>query len=302
LSRYVQLYGFGHPVSPDFPGESPGIVWGADKWTDSALAHVAIGYQIAVTPLQMLTAVSSIANGGEYVEPRIVRALYRDNRRYVVQPKVLRRSVSADTAATLTGSMETVVEQGTAKAAQIPGFTIAGKTGTAAKLLNGRYSKSDYNASFVAFLPSRDPAIAIIVVMDLLHHQDSYYGGTVAAPIFRRIAEPTLRYLGIAHTIDRIPPVLIARRDGGSPLPVMTAPVVKVVSDDAAGTVPDLRGMSARDAVRKLVALGLSPRVTGDGLVVSQDPPPGTPFDEGGVCRLLLDRDPGRTPAGAGEQ
>src|SRR4029077_2465974 len=132
LSRYVARYGFGHPVSPDFPGESPGIVWSADSWTDSALAHVAIGYQIAVTPLQMLAAVSSIANGGEYVEPRIVRALYRDNRRYVVQPKVLRRSVSADTAATLTGIMETVVEHGTAKAARIPGFTIAGKTGTAA--------------------------------------------------------------------------------------------------------------------------------------------------------------------------
>ena len=304
LSRFVERYGFGHPVSPDFPGENPGIVWSADRWTESALAHVAIGYQIAVTPLQMLSAVSSIANLGQYVEPRIVRALYRDNRRYVVQPKVVRRSVTADTAATLTGIMETVVEHGTAKAAQIPGFTIAGKTGTSAKLLNGRYSKSDYNASFVAFLPSRDPAIAIIVVLDLPHHQTLYTGGIVAAPIFKRIAEPALRYLGIAPTVNRDPPVLIARRDEESPAPVISAeapaPFVNLVADEAPGTVPDLRGMSGRDAVRRLVTLGLSPHVTGDGLVVSQDPLPGALFDEGDVCRLLLDRDPGRTPPGAG--
>jgi cell division protein FtsI (penicillin-binding protein 3) len=306
LSRYVQRYGFGHPVSPDFPGESPGIVWSADKWTDSALAHVAIGYQIAVTPLQMLTAVSSIANGGQYVEPRIVRALYRDNRRYVVQPKVLRRAVTADTAAVLTGIMETVVEHGTAKAARIPGFTTAGKTGTAAKLVNGRYSRSDYNASFVAFLPSRDPAIAIIVVLDLPHHQSLYYGGLVAAPIFKRIAEPALRYLGIAQTVNRTPPVLIARRDEGWPVPAISAeahaPIVSFVTDDPADTVPDLRGMSARDALRTLVTLGLAPHLTGNGFVVSQDPPPGAPVDDGGVCRLLLDRGSSRTPAGAGQQ
>jgi membrane peptidoglycan carboxypeptidase len=285
-------------------------VWSADKWTDSALAHVAIGYQIAVTPLQMLTAVSSIANGGQYVEPRIVRALYRDNRRYVVQPKVLRRAVNADTAAVLTGIMETVVEHGTAKAARIPGFTTAGKTGTAAKLVNGRYSRSDYNASFVAFLPSRDPAIAIIVVMDLPHHQVPllYYGGTVAAPIFKRIAEPALRHLGIAQTVNRVPPVLIARRDGrdeGSPVPTISseahAPMISLVGGPA-DTVPDLRGLSGRDALRKLVTLGLAPHLTGNGFVVSQDPPPGAPVDDGGVCRLLLDRGASRAPAGAGQQ
>ncbi len=93
LSEYVQRYGFGHSVSPDFPGESPGIVWDAAKWNDGVLAHVAIGYQVAVTPLQMVAAVSSIANGGAYIEPRVVRAVYRDNRRYVVQPKVLREPI-----------------------------------------------------------------------------------------------------------------------------------------------------------------------------------------------------------------
>ena len=128
-----------------------------------------MGYQIGVTPLQMVAAVSAIANGGELVEPRIVGAVYRDSRRYPVTPKVVRRAISADTAATLTTIMEGVVERGTAKAAQIPGYTVAGKTGTAHKLVDGRYSKSDYNASFVGFIPSRNPAVAIIVVTDSPH-------------------------------------------------------------------------------------------------------------------------------------
>src|SRR5947199_5837497 len=93
LSRYVARFGFGRPVSPDFSGESPGIVWDPAKWTESALASVSMGYQVGVTPLQMITAVSSVANGGELVEPRVIRAIYRDNRRYAVQPKVVRRTI-----------------------------------------------------------------------------------------------------------------------------------------------------------------------------------------------------------------
>src|SRR6185369_15207021 len=167
MSRYVARFGFGRPVSPDFPSESPGIVWNPTKWTDSALASVSMGYQVGVTPLQMVTAVSSVANGGQLVEPRVIRAVYRDNRRYAVVPKIVRRTISADTAATLTTIMEGVVadEHGTARAAKIDGYTIAGKTGTAAKLVKGlvkaHYSTSDYNASFVGFLPSRNPVVTI---------------------------------------------------------------------------------------------------------------------------------------------
>ena len=106
--------------------------------------------------------------------------------------------------------MEGVVERGTARAAQIPGYTIAGKTGTAAKLVNGHYSHSEYNASFVGFLPSRDPAVTIIVVIDSPHGA-GYTGGVVSAPVFKRIAESTLRYLGIGPTINPAPAVLVAR-------------------------------------------------------------------------------------------
>src|SRR6185436_20614265 len=145
--------------------------------------------------------------------PRVVRAVYRNGVRYQVAPKVVRRTVSADTAAALTTIMESVVTDGTAKRARIDGFTVAGKTGTAQKLINGRYSHADHFASFVGFLPSRNPALAIVVVIDSAHGPNGDHGGMVAAPIFKNIAEATLRYLGVAPTINPAPPVLVARTD-----------------------------------------------------------------------------------------
>jgi len=294
LSEYVQRFGFGRQVSPDFPSENAGIVWERTKWTDSALASVSMGYQVGVTPLQMAAAISSVANRGEYVEPRVVRAAYRDNRRYEVKPKVLRRTISADTAAALTGIMEGVVERGTAKGfAQIPGYTIAGKTGTANTLVNGRYSNSTY-ASFVGFLPSRDPKVTIIVMLDSPRGANGHFGGPVSGPIFRRIAEATLRYLGVGPSIDPEPPVLVARHDQEDAVEgdgsAQEAPIVNVLVEAPAGTVPDVRGLSARDAMRKLAKAGLSTQMTGDGYVVSQDPAPGEPVDNHHVCRLTLER------------
>ncbi|MFI5179526.1 MAG: penicillin-binding protein [Vicinamibacterales bacterium] len=306
LSEYVQRFGFGHAVSPDFPGENTGIVWRPDRWTDSALASVSMGYQVGVTPLQMAAAVSSVANGGLYVEPRVIRAVYRDNRRYAVQPKVVRRTITADTAATLTTIMEGVVERGTATATRIPGYTIAGKTGTAAKLVNGRYSKSEHYGSFVGFIPSRDPVVTMLVVLDAPHGPHGYYGGNVSAPIFKRIAEATLQYFGIGPTINPSPAVLVARHDDSSNAPTTGAgvseqPIVSLVSDGPAGTVPDLRGLSARDALRKLARVGLNAHLAGDGFVVSQAPAPGEPLDRGGLCRLTLERSPGRRSSDAGQ-
>jgi membrane peptidoglycan carboxypeptidase len=265
-----------------------------------------MGYQVAVTPLQIVSAVSAVANGGEMVEPRVIRAVYRNNRRYEVRPKVVRRTTSVETAATLTGIMEGVVsaEHGTAHAAQIPGFTIAGKTGTAAKLVDHVYSHSEYNASFVGFVPSRDPAIAIVVVIDSPHGPNQYFGGTVSAPIFQRVAEATLRYLGVGQTINPAPPVLVARHNetatglAGLKTYGPAKPVVSFVKDAPPGTMPDLRGLSGREALRAAVKLGLIARVDGTGFVVAQDPPAGTALDTVSGCRVTL----GRTIIAAQEQ
>jgi len=295
LSRFVSLFGFGRRVSPDFPGENAGIVWKPEQWTERALASVSMGYQVAVTPLQVAAAFSSVANGGEYVEPRVLRAVYRDGRRYPITPKTIRRTISPETAATLTTIMEAVVTDGTAKLAQIGGFTIAGKTGTASKLINGHYSASENNASFAGFLPSRNPAVTIVVVIDA-PHAGGRTGGVVAAPIFKRIAESTLRYLSIGPTVNPEPPIFVDHRNHSDPADVQAAPrgdgqpVVSLVADGAAGTVPNLHGMSARDAVRKLVKLGLTAHISGDGFVTSQDPPAGAILEPGAVCTLVLNR------------
>jgi stage V sporulation protein D (sporulation-specific penicillin-binding protein) len=198
--------------------------------------------------------------------------------------------------------MEGVVADphGTANAAKVTGYTIAGKTGTAAKLINGRYSTSDYNASFVGFIPSRNPALAIIVVTDSPHAGPTT-GGIVSAPVFKRIAEAALQYLGVPRTVDPEPPVLVARQDAGAltALPAPTAPVVSLVADGPPGTLPDLRGMSAREAMQKLARLGVTARMLGDGFVVAQDPAAGVPLDALMFCHLTLERSPARLTASA---
>src|SRR5439155_8145083 len=207
-----------------------------------------------------------VANQGQYIEPRVVRAVYRDGRRYAVQPKVLRRAISVDTAATLTDIMEGVVTDGTAKRARMDGYTVAGKTGTAQKLINGQYSHSDHFASFVGFAPSRNPALAMVVVIDSAHGPNGDHGGTVAAPIFKRIAEAAMQYLGVPRNVDPETPVLVARQNSGVPtaLPIGLAPAVSLVADGLSGSVPDLRGMSAREAMLRLAKMGLPSRMNGD--------------------------------------
>ena len=282
------------------------IVWQADKLNDSALASVSMGYQVGVTPLQMAAALSSIANGGELIEPRIVRAVIGENGRQPVPRKVLRRTVSARTSAVLTEIMEQVVERGTAKTARIAGFTVAGKTGTAQKVVEGKYSHSDYNASFVGFVPSRQPVFAIVVVIDSPHGKNLYYGGTVAAPIWQRIAAAGLRLYGVPPSINPAPPVLVARREpalerpasGPASLAAMVA--LQNASAGSQSRFPDLRGLGARDALRILARLGMTARLRGAGVVLDQHPLPGTPIERGSVSTLKLGRDLSGPSSGGG--
>ena len=297
LSRYINRFGFGQTLSPDFRGESAGIVWNLARRGESSLASVSMGYEIGVTPLQMVTAVSSVANGGTLIEPRIVRAFIRGGRREPVQHKPVRRTVSPETAAVMTQIMESVVERGTATAAKVEGFTVAGKTGTAAKLVNGRYSDRDYNVSFVGFVPSRKPVLAVIVMIDSPHGKVTAYGGTVAAPIFKRIAEASLRHLGVAPTINAPSPVMIVR-DQAPRKPAMILERVAVRE----GVVPDVRGLSAREAVRELMRVGLSPRIDGSGLVIEQSPEAGTTVIPGDQAVLTLRRRLPPLPTGGAQQ
>ena len=139
----------------------------------------------------------------------------RDGARTKVAPTVVRTAITPKTAATLLPILEAVVKDGTGRSAQIPGFTVAGKTGTADKLVGGRYSQSQQNVSFVGFVPSRNPAITVIVMIDS-PRAPSNSGGAVSAPIFKRIAEATLRHLGVPPDVNAPPPVMVARRTAQS--------------------------------------------------------------------------------------
>jgi len=301
LSRYVARFGFGHAIVSDFRGENPGIVWDPTKLGDGAVASVSMGYQVGVTPVQMAAAVSSVANGGMLYEPRVVRATIKDGRRAEVAAKTLRRTISERTAGQLTAIMEAVVEEGTAKKAQIPGYTIAGKTGTAHKVVDGRYSATEYNASFVGFLPSRKPALSIVVVIDS-PHGNGYFGGAVAAPIFRRIAEASLRHLGIAPTVNQPPPVLVARHIDEQPIAPRPVNYVAPQPQPADGYMPDLRGLSAREALRTLTRVGVTARINGSGFVIDQAPAPGSAIVPGDNCTIKLGRRPLLPPTSGAPQ
>ena len=303
LTEYVQRFGFGQAIARDLPGQSRGIVWDATKLTDSALASVSMGYQVGVTPVQMVSAVNAIANGGALLEPRLVRAVIEGRRRTERPTRVLRRVVTPETAATLTSIMEQVVEAGTAKAARIPGYTVAGKTGTAAKLERGRYSKSNYNASFVGFIPSREPALTILVVIDSPHGK-GFYGGAVAAPVFARVAAAMLRQIGVPPNVDPAARVTLVRNEAPLSADVVQtahAPgLTRVVPVLTAGLMPDVRGLGAREAARILAAVGIAPRLLGDGVVIEQQIEPGTPVREGSSCLLRLTRRPPEAAAEPG--
>ena len=305
LSRYVRRFGFGQALSPDFPSESPGIVWNPSALNDRALASIAMGYQVAVTPLQMAAAVAAVANGGELLVPRVVRAVTQNGVRETVERRVIRRSISTATAAELTEIMKLVVERGTARRAQLPGYTVAGKTGTAEKLIDGQYSERDHNASFVGFVPSDRPRLVILVMIDTPRsavingvRQRVYTGGAVAAPIFQRIAEGAMRYLAVPPSVHADPPVLVTRAESSTtPPPVFVS--TRAPSGDGwgvsashvdLGVMPDLRGLSAREAVDAVGQFGLGVEFIGSGVVAHHEPPPGADIERGVTTTVWLHR------------
>jgi cell division protein FtsI (penicillin-binding protein 3) len=199
LYRYLQAFGFGERTGIDLPGEATGLLKPPRNWGRRSLASIAMGQEIGVTPLQLIAAVSAVANGGLLMKPYIVSEIRDAGGRLIKQgaPQVRRRVISAETAATLSRILEGVVAQGTGTKAAIPGFRVAGKTGTAQKIdpRTGAYSSTQFVGSFVGYVPADDPRLAMIVVID--EPQTEAWGGAVAAPVFRRVAEQVLPYLGV---------------------------------------------------------------------------------------------------------
>ncbi len=199
LYRYLQAFGFGQRTDIDLPGEVAGLLKSPREWGRRSLASISMGQEVGVTPLQMVSAVSAIANDGVLMKPYVVSGVSDQKGQPVkeILPQVRCRVVSPATARTLTTILEGVVASGTGTKAAIPGFRVAGKTGTAQKVdpRTGAYSSVLSVGSFVGFVPADAPRLAMIVVID--EPQGEAWGGVVAAPVFRRVGEQVLTYLGV---------------------------------------------------------------------------------------------------------
>lgn len=197
FAKYITAFGFGSKTGVDLPGESPGMLKDYRLWSGVSIGSIAIGQEIGVTPMQMAAAYCALANGGTLMKPYIVSRIVGrgggDGETFRPQP--VRRVMSEETCAKVNKILQRVVEAGTGKKARPAGYTAAGKTGTAQKIdqRTGEYSKKDYVSSFAGFVPANSPKLVILVMIDT--PEGNIYGGSVAAPVFKAVAEQSLSYL-----------------------------------------------------------------------------------------------------------
>ena len=280
LHDYVRRFGFGRVTGIELHGEAAGVVRNIEAWQPIDLATHAFGQGISVTGLQMVMAYAAVANGGLLMKPYLVdRIVDPSGRTAVTRPNLVRRVISEETARTLTSILELVVEEGgTGTKARVEGFRVAGKTGTAQKVnpLTLSYTGGKRVASFAGFVPSDSPRLALLVVID--EPSTNVYGGIVAAPSFRSIAQDALMHLEVPRDATQV----TSRAKSQETEP----PAVNASRDSA---VPPVFGLSLRDALLKVSDWGIdlhSVEVRGSGYVVAQDMMPGT--GDHSVRRLVL--------------
>ena len=281
LTDYAKRFGFGEQTGIDLPGEEYGILFNPDDMRDSDIATMSIGQSIAVTPLQLVTAMSAVANDGVLLKPHIVKeirnadgSLYLENQRTEV-----RRVIESSTDKTLMGLLEQVVATGGGHKAAVKGYRIAGKTGTAQKIREdgAGYMDGRYIASFCGFAPVEDPRVTVLVIIDD-PTLGSYYGGQIAAPVAGRIFSQLMRYLHIEPSSDPLAgmDIVPAEQPKHKPQKVFQGevPSGKVV-------MPDFVGLSLREAARKAADSGLTFESEGSGVAAYQSIEPNTLVDAG---------------------
>ncbi len=197
--KYAQRFRFGVPTGIDLRGEVSGWLKDPSQWSKTTIGAIPIGYEVTVTPLQLVCAISAIANEGVYMRPFVVKYV-KDNRDQIIKsfkPQIMDRAIGPETARRVKEILKEVVENGTGKRARIKGMAVAGKTGTARKVIDGQYVRGKYYASFMGFAPADNPRLAAVVVVDQPH--PSYFGGTVSAPVFQEVMTNALKYLKVSE-------------------------------------------------------------------------------------------------------
>ena len=290
-------FGFGTRTGIDLPGEVPGTLRRPDRWTGQSRASLAIGYEIAVTPLQMAMAYGALANGGTLMRPRLVREVRQSDGTVleVREPEAVRRVVDGRTAEAVGSALEDVVREGTGSLAQLGAFRVAGKSGTARFSSNGGYSRGEYSSSFVGYFPADRPQLVVFVKLDR-PQSGEYYGGAIAAPVTRETMEAaiaaapaSLRLAGLAEAQGRRLPVpgprFVSRPSLPLP-PLVDLPAAGAESADGTVPVPDVTGRPARAAILDLHRYGLRVADIGAGEVVQTIPAAGTRVMLGDTIRL----------------
>lgn len=304
--QYLRDFGFGSPTAVAYPSESGGLLRAPRNWSRQSQPSLAIGYEISVTPLQIALAYAALANGGELLEPRLVREVRsRDGRvQQSFEREVVRRVIPEDVSEQLRAALIDVVEGGTGRQAALGPFVVAGKTGTARIAEGGRYVPGAYTASFAGYFPADDPQLVFLAKVD--EPKGAYYGGATAAPITRTALEAALAahhapfdrrtIAAEAAALPETPaiPAAALRHDAARTLEAR-GPFVLALDESAPGQpaasvqqveVPDVIDLSLRDAVRALHAAGVRVQVDGAGVVNAMWPDAGATVAQGTLVRI----------------
>ncbi len=276
LYRYLRAFGFGTKTGIDLPGESRGLLPHYSRWSGVTINTVSFGHGVSVTGIQLVTALSAIANGGFLIKPYVVKSIRDPYGNVVIEsnPVILRRVISEDTARKVTRILTGVTGPGgTGELAKIDGFEVAGKTGTAQKpdLEKGGYRRGAYIASFLGFVPAKAPRLAVLVAID--EPQEHFSGGMVAAPVFREIASQSLSYLGVFPVKGREPEKRFMK--ASVEMPYNNNEELDILPS----VMPDFTGMSMRMVLRTAARRSLEVDIRGSGRAILQKPEPGRRID-----------------------
>jgi cell division protein FtsI (penicillin-binding protein 3) len=306
LYEALRNFGFGSKTGVDLPGEIKGIVRDWHNWSGLSIGAISFGQEVGVTSLQILGAINAIANGGYRTRPSVVDRVIDEKGNLVsVRTPERIRLMSPKTAAAVSSAFEGVVLRGTARRAALEGYRAAGKTGTAQKVVNGRYSPNKYMASFIGFAPLPAPRITVLVQID--EPQGSHYGGEVCGPVFQAIAQESLLQLKVPPDRDLLSPKpapsLASSAKNKKTMeaqaqepaipdkkkePAESPDVITISVEKELVLLPDFRGMSKRVVLNRCLDLGVRLQANGSGVAVFQSPEPGTKIPFGATCSVTF--------------
>ncbi|OPA78460.1 stage V sporulation protein D [Paenibacillus selenitireducens] len=274
LFEYIRNFGFGQKTGIDLSGEATGILFKPSRVGPVELATTAFGQGVSVTPIQQIAAVSAAINGGKLYQPHVAKSLIQPDTGITLEnfaPTMIRQVISEDTSKQVREALESVVAKGTGGKAFIDGYRVGGKTGTAQKVINGKYSANEHIVSFIGFAPADDPQIVVYTAVD--NPQGIQFGGVVAAPIVRNILDDALQYMGVPKRKDQI-----AHNYKLDEIPYVT--------------VPDMKGMTLDDIYEDMNSNFNLARAGSGNVVISQAPKPGERVEKGSTIRIYMGNEP----------